>query len=322
MRCGHPALPDRLARAWKTSIGEGASRYTRVLSQPVVAGGRVFAMDGAIQVSALDAATGGRIWAGRSEAGGGARQRLRRRAVLLERPAVRHDRICAGPGARSGRRQGDLAAERHGAGARAADRRGWPGLRGHASRTRSTCCRPMTGARCGRITAFPRPPACSAAPARRSRGDRRGRPTARASCSRCGVENGRVDLVRQSGRDARPSTRSPAWPISAAGRSSIAAGSSRSAIAAAWRRSTCAPATASGSSRSAAATARGSAGDFIFVLASDNEAVCLTRDDGKVRWVRPLPRFRGREEEVRPDLLGRPGARRQPADRAVLDRRD
>ena len=43
---GHPALPDRLGRAWMTGIGEGASRYTRILSSPVVAGGRVFAMDG------------------------------------------------------------------------------------------------------------------------------------------------------------------------------------------------------------------------------------------------------------------------------------
>ena len=58
----HPALPDRIARAWETGIGEGASRRTRVLSQPVIARGRVFAMDGAVQVSALDAGTGSRIW--------------------------------------------------------------------------------------------------------------------------------------------------------------------------------------------------------------------------------------------------------------------
>src|SRR5262252_611593 len=58
----HPALPDRIARAWETGVGEGASRRTRVLSQPVVAGGRVFAMDGGVQVSAVDAGTGSRIW--------------------------------------------------------------------------------------------------------------------------------------------------------------------------------------------------------------------------------------------------------------------
>ena len=58
----HPALPDRIARAWETGIGEGASRRTRVLSQPVIARGRIFAMDGGVQVSALDAGTGSRIW--------------------------------------------------------------------------------------------------------------------------------------------------------------------------------------------------------------------------------------------------------------------
>src|ERR1700730_12602188 len=58
----HLSLPDRLSRVWKTSIGEGASRYTRVLSQPVVAKGRVYAMDGGVQVSALDAGSGNRLW--------------------------------------------------------------------------------------------------------------------------------------------------------------------------------------------------------------------------------------------------------------------
>src|SRR6266481_1156642 len=58
----HLSLPDRLTQAWRTSIGEGASRYTRVLAQPVVAKGRVYAMDGGVQVSALDAATGNRLW--------------------------------------------------------------------------------------------------------------------------------------------------------------------------------------------------------------------------------------------------------------------
>ena len=59
---GHPALPDKLVRAWDSGIGDGSGRYTKVLSQPVVAQGRIFAMDGGVQVSALDAANGGRIW--------------------------------------------------------------------------------------------------------------------------------------------------------------------------------------------------------------------------------------------------------------------
>jgi outer membrane protein assembly factor BamB len=59
---GHPALPEKIARAWDTSVGDGSSRYTKVMSQPVVAGGRIFAMDGGVQISAVDAAGGNQIW--------------------------------------------------------------------------------------------------------------------------------------------------------------------------------------------------------------------------------------------------------------------
>jgi len=58
----HLSLPDRLTRVWSTSTGEGASRYSRVLSHPVVEKGRVYAMDGAVQVGAYDAGTGDRLW--------------------------------------------------------------------------------------------------------------------------------------------------------------------------------------------------------------------------------------------------------------------
>jgi outer membrane protein assembly factor BamB len=59
---GHPALPEKITRAWDTSVGDGSSRYNKVMSQPVVAGGRVYAMDGGVQVSAYDAATGNQFW--------------------------------------------------------------------------------------------------------------------------------------------------------------------------------------------------------------------------------------------------------------------
>ncbi len=59
---GNLALPNEVKRAWDTSIGDGSSRYTKVMSQPVIAAGRVFAMDGGVQVSALDAASGKRLW--------------------------------------------------------------------------------------------------------------------------------------------------------------------------------------------------------------------------------------------------------------------
>lgn len=42
------------------------------------------------------------------------------------------------------------------------------------------------------------------------------------------------------------------------------------------------------------------AGDFIFVLTIDMELVCLRRIDGRVRWVRPLPRFEDPEDREDP----------------------
>ena len=38
------------------------------------------------------------------------------------------------------------------------------------------------------------------------------------------------------------------------------------------------------------------AGDFIYVLTTDSEVVCLTRDDGRVRWIQGLPRYRNEED--------------------------
>jgi outer membrane protein assembly factor BamB len=58
----HLALPDKLAQAWKVSVGEGSSRYSRVMAQPVVAGGRVYAMDGGVKVGAYAAADGRALW--------------------------------------------------------------------------------------------------------------------------------------------------------------------------------------------------------------------------------------------------------------------
>jgi outer membrane protein assembly factor BamB len=59
---GNLALPNQVKKAWDTSVGSGSSRYTKVMSQPVIAGGRVFAMDGGVQVTALDAGSGSRVW--------------------------------------------------------------------------------------------------------------------------------------------------------------------------------------------------------------------------------------------------------------------
>lgn len=59
---GHPALPDKLAIAWTAEIGEGASRYGQLLAGPVVVDGTVYTMDTKSLVTAFSAADGKQIW--------------------------------------------------------------------------------------------------------------------------------------------------------------------------------------------------------------------------------------------------------------------
>ena len=58
----HLALDGPLKREWRSSIGQGGSRYGAVLSQPVVEGSRIFAIDARDVVVALDAKTGRELW--------------------------------------------------------------------------------------------------------------------------------------------------------------------------------------------------------------------------------------------------------------------
>jgi len=41
-------------------------------------------------------------------------------------------------------------------------------------------------------------------------------------------------------------------------------------------------------------------GDFIFVVTNDAQVICLTRRDGRIRWVQPLPRFEDPEDQEDP----------------------
>jgi len=57
---GHVAASGGLQQAWRARIGSGSGG--RIVSPPVVAGGRVYAMDATATVSAHDAATGAQVW--------------------------------------------------------------------------------------------------------------------------------------------------------------------------------------------------------------------------------------------------------------------
>jgi len=63
---GHPAAPGVLAPAWTASVGEGTEYRQRILSTPVIAGGRVFAMDADGKVSAFELATGHPLWSAKT----------------------------------------------------------------------------------------------------------------------------------------------------------------------------------------------------------------------------------------------------------------
>ncbi|MBV9735805.1 MAG: PQQ-binding-like beta-propeller repeat protein [Acidisphaera sp.] len=59
---GHLASGDRLAQAWQADIGEGGGYRRKITAQPVVAGGRVYAMDSSAVVTAFDARNGASVW--------------------------------------------------------------------------------------------------------------------------------------------------------------------------------------------------------------------------------------------------------------------
>jgi outer membrane protein assembly factor BamB len=58
----HLALSGPLDRVWSADVGEGASRYTRITAQPVVAQGRIYGLDGADVAFALNDRTGAELW--------------------------------------------------------------------------------------------------------------------------------------------------------------------------------------------------------------------------------------------------------------------
>lgn len=59
---GHVAGPSGLSEAWSVDVGAGASESARITASPVVAGGRIFTLDAASGVAAVDAASGRVVW--------------------------------------------------------------------------------------------------------------------------------------------------------------------------------------------------------------------------------------------------------------------
>jgi outer membrane protein assembly factor BamB len=58
----HLEIGDELARVWDINVGAGSDSAARLLALPVIADGRIYAMDAASAVSAYDVQTGRRLW--------------------------------------------------------------------------------------------------------------------------------------------------------------------------------------------------------------------------------------------------------------------
>ena len=58
----HTGATGPLDKAWSTDVGEGSGRKGRVIATPVVANGTVYTLDARYTVSAVDEATGKKIW--------------------------------------------------------------------------------------------------------------------------------------------------------------------------------------------------------------------------------------------------------------------
>jgi outer membrane protein assembly factor BamB len=59
---GHARLAEAPRQAWRASIGYGSGYRQRITAGPVVAGGRVYAVDAYGEVSAFSLENGGRVW--------------------------------------------------------------------------------------------------------------------------------------------------------------------------------------------------------------------------------------------------------------------
>ena len=59
---GHISGKIALSRAWSSSIGAGSDSESRIVSSPVAANGRVYALDAASQVTAINEKSGARLW--------------------------------------------------------------------------------------------------------------------------------------------------------------------------------------------------------------------------------------------------------------------
>jgi outer membrane protein assembly factor BamB len=294
----HLALGDQLERAWKANAGEGANRYGRVVAEPVLANGRIFTMDADDVVTAFDAKSGGRLWrfdpqpkdADATTYGGGV--------------AASGNRVYIGTGygevmaldAASGKQiwRVSTAAPVHSAPTVADDR-----VFVITVENELDVLSASDGSKLWTHNGLPEPAGLAGGAAPAVAGDLVVVPYSSGELYALRVENGR-----------------PLWSDSLAAAQPVGALSSLADIRGAPVIDRDRVFAISHSGLMVAIDLRTGdrvweqdiggvhapwvAGDFIYVLSADNELICLTRADGRVRWARELPQWQNEEKKKDP----------------------
>jgi outer membrane protein assembly factor BamB len=294
----HLALEDKIKQAWSTEIGDGAGRYGRIVAQPVVADGRVYAMDALDVVSAYDASSGKQLWrmdpqpkdARDQTYGGGI--------------AVANDRVFVTTGygrvlaldAASGKQIWSQAfgAPLHGAPTVAEGR-----VFAITVENQLQVLAADDGRTLWTHSGIPEPASLLGAASPAVEGDIVIVPYTSGELFALRVENGRVlwsdNLATaqplgalNSIADVRGQPVIDRDRVFAVSQSGLMVAIDLRTGDRVWEQEV-------GSTH-----APWVAGDFVYVLNNDNEVICLTRADGKVRWVRELPRWNDEKKKRDP----------------------
>ena len=295
----HLALGDSIKEVWTANVGEGASDYGRVTAQPVVSGGRVYAMDSQDVVSAFDAKSGKRLWrldpepeTARDQTYGGGIAVAGER-VFLTTGYGQALALDAASGKEIWRK--NLSAPAHGA-PTVADGRIFAITVDNELQ--------VLAADDGRLlwthNGLPEPASLLGAASPAVEGDVVVVPYTSGELFGLRVENGRVlwsDNLATSKPLGTLNSIADVRGQPVIDRDRVFAVSNSGLMVAidlrtgdrVWEQDM------------GGTHAPWAAGDFVYVVANDNTVVCLRRQDGKVRWVRALPRFK--DEEKKTDTL-------------------
>jgi outer membrane protein assembly factor BamB len=290
----HLALGDPIKEAWRSGVGDGAGRYGRIAAQPVVADGRVYAMDALDVVSAYDAGSGKRLWsfdpepkeADNQTYGGGIAASGDR--VYVTTGYGQALALIAATGKEIWRQ--NLGAPTHGPPTVAADR-----VFAITVENQLEVLAASDGHRLWTHTGIPEPASLLGAASPAVEGDIVVVPYSSGELFALRIENGRVlwsdNLATaqplgalSSLADVRGQPVIDRDRVFALSHSGLMVSIDLRTGDRVWEQDV------------GGTHAPWAAGDFVYVLANDSSLVCLTRRDGHVRWVRDLPRY---EDEKR-----------------------